>query len=440
MSDWTICPLSELAEIRVSNVDKKSTPGEKPAQLCNYVDVYSNAYITASLEFMQSTASAVEREKFKVSSGDVIITKDSETPFDIGIPAVVMDDISELVCGYHLALIKPNKDKVNSVYLSKQLASSTIAKYFSRMAAGSTRYGLSNGAIAATAIPLAPKKQQQKIAAILVTLDQAIERTEALIHKYQQIKAGLMHDLFTRGLTADGKLRPPREQAPELYQETPIGWIPKEWKAKKLGDILIDSGGYLQTGPFGSQLHAHEYTHEGVPVVMPQDINDGDISTINIARIPEKRAQILHRHRLKIGDIIIARRGELSRAAAITVVEKTWVCGTGCFLLRLGGSNLDARFFSYAYRHDIVQRQVAGLAVGTTMPSLNNTVMNALYFPYVIIDEQNRIAERLGIVEWQIESLANHTEKLNKQKSGLMHDLLTGKVPVTIDPAAPAHV
>lgn len=281
---------------------------------------------------------------------------------------------------------------------------------------------------------------QQKISDVLTSLDNTIEKTEVLIHKYQQIKAGLMHDLFTRGLTADGKLRPPREQAPERYQETPIGWIPKEWSAKKFSDILIDSGGYLQTGPFGSQLHAHEYTHEGVPVVMPQDVNGGKVDTFKIARIPETRAQILHRHRLKIGDIIIARRGELSRAAAITEIEKTWVCGTGCFLLRLGGTKLDASFFSYAYRHDIVQRQVAGLAVGTTMPSLNNAVMNALYFPYVGIDEQSRISKRLELAEHQIDVLAEHVVKLKKQKSGLMHDLLTGKVTVKIDQAEAAHV
>jgi len=127
MSDWETLPLSRLAEVRVSNVDKKSKYGEKPAQLCNYMDVYSNEYIDVNLEFMQSTANSVERKKFKVCSGDVIITKDSETPFDIGIPAVVNDDIHDLVCGYHLALIKPNKDKVEPVYLSKQLASNAVA-------------------------------------------------------------------------------------------------------------------------------------------------------------------------------------------------------------------------------------------------------------------------------------------------------------------------
>ncbi|MDY0374494.1 MAG: restriction endonuclease subunit S [Desulfobacterium sp.] len=284
------------------------------------------------------------------------------------------------------------------------------------------------------------KKYQKKISVILEKIDQSIKKTEALIHKYQQIKAGLMHDLFTRGVTADGKLRPPREQAPDLYKKTPIGWIPKGWEAKRLGNILEDSGSYLQTGPFGSQLHAHEYTYEGVPVVMPQNINDGKIDSTDIARIPEKRAQILYKHRLKIGDIIISRRGELNRAAAVTEIEKTWVCGTGCFLLRSGGSKLDSTFFSYIYSHDIVQRQIAGLAVGSTMPSLNNTVMNVLYFPCVEKNEQKRISERLKIVEQHIEALFEQKFKLLKQKSGLMEDLLTGKVQVKTNQEEPCHV
>lgn len=239
-----------------------------------------------------------------------------------------------------------------------------------------------------------------------------------------------MHDLFTRGITADGKLRPPREQAPELYQETPIGWVPKDWRAKSLKDILSESGGYLQTGPFGSQLHAHEYTHEGVPVVMPQDINEGKIGLEKIARIRESRAKTLLKHRLKIGDIIIARRGELNRAAAINEKDKGSVCGTGCFLLRLAGSNLDVRFFSNIYQHDIIQRQVVGLAVGSTMPSLNNEIMGKLIFPDLDSKEQHRISDRLNIVVSKIDSLDSYMNKLLYKKSGLMHDLLTGKVPV----------
>ncbi|GAB4255560.1 MAG: hypothetical protein Kow0065_03720 [Methylomicrobium sp.] len=283
-------------------------------------------------------------------------------------------------------------------------------------------------------LPVISRKHQQKIAAILTNIDTAIEKTEALIEKYQQIKAGLMHDLFTRGVLPNGQLRPPREQAPELYQETAIGWIPKDWECEMLGSILLKSGGYLQTGPFGSQLHAHEYQSEGIPVVMPQDINNGLIGTEFISRISAARAKLLSRHNLKIGDIIIARRGELSRAAAVSESEENWICGTGCFLLRLGKTNLNHFFFSLVYRHDIIQRQIAGMQVGSTMPSLNNNVMSRLFFPLPDPCEQTEISKRLNVAEEKICSLQNHAKKLQQQKLGLMQDLLTGKVQVKPQP------
>ncbi|KPQ32152.1 MAG: type I restriction enzyme, S subunit [Phormidesmis priestleyi Ana] len=289
-------------------------------------------------------------------------------------------------------------------------------------------------------VKLPPIIIQNKIVKILEAIDRAIASTEALIEKYQHVKAGLMHDLFTRGIGADGKLRPPREQAPELYKESAIGWIPKEWEALRLRDILEESGGKLQTGPFGSQLHAYEYTLEGVPFVMPQNIINGKIDELGIARIPENRAQTLYQHRLKIGDIIIARRGELSRAAAISKIEEGWVCGSGCFLLRLGGNSLDARFFSLLYRHTFVQGQVAGLAVGSTMPSLNNEVMGKLIFPYMSKTEQTAIADRVELIGARINTLTLELIKSSKQKSGLMHDLLTGKVSVTPDSTAITYV
>lgn len=199
-----------------------------------------------------------------------------------------------------------------------------------------------------------------------------------------------------------------------------------------LGKILQDSGGHLQTGPFGSQLHAYEYTIDGVPVVMPQNIEAGQVVLDSIARIPEKRAKQLARHRLREGDIIIARRGELERAAAIRQGQTGWVCGTGCFILRLGSSKSDPQFISFAYRHDLVQRQVTARAVGTTMLSLNNAVMESLLFPSVKTEEQKAISSRLSTVENKIEACEIERKKLQKMKHGLMHDLLTGRVWVMV--------
>jgi len=154
MSDWRTVPLHEVADIRVSNVDKKTVAGERPVRLCNYMDVYGNDYIHAGLPFMEATASAAEIERFGVQRGDLMITKDSESPDDIGIPAVVVDPIENLVCGYHLAQLRPKEGTVEPVYLAKQLALRETAVYFGQRATGSTRYGLSTRTIAQTPIRL----------------------------------------------------------------------------------------------------------------------------------------------------------------------------------------------------------------------------------------------------------------------------------------------
>ena len=121
MTKWRTVPLQGVAEIRVSNVDKKTAAGEMPVRLCNYMDVYGNDYIRKDLPFMEATATAAEIGRFGVRRGDVMITKDSETPDDIGIPAVVVDQIENLVCGYHLAQLRPKETLVDSVLLGEAI-------------------------------------------------------------------------------------------------------------------------------------------------------------------------------------------------------------------------------------------------------------------------------------------------------------------------------
>jgi type I restriction enzyme S subunit len=120
-NSWPTKKLYEIAHVRISNVDKKTNGNEKPVKLCNYMDVYSNEYITDILNFMEATASTTEIERFGLNDGDVVITKDSETPDDIGIPAVVTEKIEGLVCGYHLALIRPDADWARFNILSKAI-------------------------------------------------------------------------------------------------------------------------------------------------------------------------------------------------------------------------------------------------------------------------------------------------------------------------------
>jgi type I restriction enzyme, S subunit len=276
---------------------------------------------------------------------------------------------------------------------------------------------------------------QSRIALVLDTVDEAIAKTEAVIAKLRQVRAGLLHDLLTRGLDPHGQLRDPIAH-PEQFQPSPLGPIPKEWAYESLGERLQRIGGLIQTGPFGSQLHAHEYTSEGVPVIMPQDVLEGSVSVAQIARIPVARADELKRHRVKLGDLIFARRGDLSRCAAIVACEDGWLCGTGCLLMRFGESTLSPHWLSLAYRHDIGQRQIAARAVGTTMVNLNTTLLAHLRFAFPLKGEQDEVVQRVADADASIHKESANLSKLGLVKSGLMTDLLTGRVRVPAEKVA----
>ncbi len=424
MSDWTVASLADIAEIRFSNVDKKAHPGEIPVRLCNYLDVYTNNYITAALSFMEATATPAEIERFRVEQGDTIITKDSETPDDIGIPAVVTDEIPNLVCGYHLALIKPHRDMVDSIYLSKQLGTRQVATYFSRLANGSTRYGLSSSAIAATAIPLAPLPEQLRISQILSSLDQTIEHTEALITKYQQIKTGLMHDLFTRGITKDGKLRPPREEAPELYKKSPIGWIPKEWACMTCTELceFITVGIVVRPTQY--------YVNAGVPAFRSANIREDGLDTTDFVFISERSNELLAKSQIRTGDILSVRSGYPGTSAVVP----SEYSGSNCIdiLLSRPRSKVISSYLSHWINSPFGKDQVLRWQGGLAQQHFNVAEMRRLLVALPNTDEQERIVERLSAIANRIAKEKASASKLLFKKQGLMHDLLTGRVRVNV--------
>lgn len=276
-------------------------------------------------------------------------------------------------------------------------------------------------------IPDIDLSHQRSIADVLAMVDRAIEQTEALLAKYQRIKTGLMQDLLTRGIDERGNLRHPSTHE---FKNSPLGSVPIEWEIVTLGEVVAKSRGLMQTGPFGSQLHAHEYTVEGIPVIMPQDMQeDGSISFQQTARISLKRANDLRRHFVKANDVLFARRGDLSRCAPIDK-DNIGLCGTGCLLVRIPEGVLSSNWLSLIYKHERCQRQIAAQAVGSTMVNLNTQLLSNLLIAKPSIKEQNRIANTLKKSTNLIETESARVDKLIKIKKGLMQDLLTGKVSI----------
>jgi type I restriction enzyme, S subunit len=164
---WNTRKLKFLASIRNSNVDKKSHDDERKVELCNYVDVYYNEYITDSIDFMHATASIDEIRRFSLRKGDVLITKDSETWDDIAVPAFVDQTLDNVLCGYHLAQIRPKVDLLDGEYLFRAFASHAIRDQFRVAANGITRFGLSRDDISGAVFPVPPLEEQQNIAMFL---------------------------------------------------------------------------------------------------------------------------------------------------------------------------------------------------------------------------------------------------------------------------------
>jgi type I restriction enzyme S subunit len=198
---WESRRLKNVAELRVSNVDKHTKAGELPVRLCNYTDVYKNSVITADMPFMTATATPEEVRAFHIEPGDVIITKDSEDWQDIGVPALVSETADDLVCGYHLAILRPRPNVMSGRFLAYVMQCIGVSTQLSLAANGVTRYGLSHSAIKAISLPVAPFDDQEPLADRIdeatATLSRAIGRVNREIDLIHEYRTRLIADVVT---------------------------------------------------------------------------------------------------------------------------------------------------------------------------------------------------------------------------------------------------
>jgi len=195
--EWNDVHLAEVADVIVSPVDKKSEQSEMAVELCNYKDVYYNNYITQSINFMKATASESEIKKYALLVGDVIITKDSETPGDIAISALVTEGLDGVLCGYHLAIVRPKATLIDGAFLNFLFSLPKVRYYFFTLANGATRFGLSVGAINKAHFRIPTLEEQKRIAKVLTGANHEIEILQQKLKHLKQEKKALMQQLLT---------------------------------------------------------------------------------------------------------------------------------------------------------------------------------------------------------------------------------------------------
>lgn len=410
--------LRHVADVLVSNVDKKTVSGERAVRLCNYTDVYYKACITPDLDFMSASATLAQVAKFTLRGGDSVITKDSETASDIAVGAYVPAELPGVLCGYHLALIRPRMGAVDPAYLGWALQSTFMREQFTARASGVTRYGLTYEAIQGARVPFGvPRSQQLRIADFLddqvTRIDAAITARLDQISGLQERQSGALQRVL---LLPDDRLV-----------------------------MLRRLGVTLTTGPFGTAFAASQYVDVGVPMINPVHIVHGVLHPSPSHSVSEATASTLRRHRLGSGDIVTGRKGDLGRSAVIASHQAGWLCGSDAIAIRPDADRLSSEFLN-AYLHlSVVRQDLLARSLAATMPSLNEDMLLSVPVPVLGIQEQELRAAQANKVAASHRSLVRSctyaATLLQERKRALITAAVTGEFDVsTAGPRAAAAV
>ncbi|MFO1423026.1 MAG: restriction endonuclease subunit S [Candidatus Competibacteraceae bacterium] len=341
----------------------------------------------------------------------------------VGSCFLVEDEHIGWVISGQLLRLRLDLSNLDPHFLIHWIRSQYVERYIGNESVGSTRQSINSNILSNMPIPNIPLVEQRHITYILDTLDTTIRQTEAIIAKLQQVKQGLLHDLMTRGIDANGQLRPPVEQAPHLYKESPLGWIPREWDVKDLSTTCE----YIIDCPHSTP----NFQDDGVLVARTMHIKEGEFYITEASKVSEKEyLKRIARLKPTAGDVVFTREAPVGEAFVIPIGMN--IClGQRVMLLRPRYGVLQSDFLLAQIYSGAVKERIATLTAGTTNPHLNVSEVKIFEIPLPPYEEQEAISANIEGISRRQRREHSKLEKLTKAKSALMDDLLTGRVRVT---------
>jgi type I restriction enzyme, S subunit len=402
---WEVKRLKTSATCWVSNVDKVPAEDEVPVRLCNYTDVYYNDHISSDMNLMETTATADEIRRFGLQVGDVLITKDSEEWSDIAVPALVKKSSPDLVCGYHLAIIRSHPKALNGDYTLRAFQSCAVNQQFQVAASGVTRYGLPKASIGDAWVPLPDVVEQKAIAAFLdretERLDRLVAKKQELIERLKEKRTALISRTVTHGLPAEAAAKAGVPINPAL-KPSGLDWlgdIPEHWELIRLGRKIE-----LQRGV---DITKDTQNEGSIPVV-----SSGGISSFHDRAIADGPG------------VIVGRKGT---AGAVYYIEPDfWPHDTTLYVKDFGGNN---RRFVY---YKLFSMNLEGLDTGSANPTLNRNVVHPIWVSWPQVSEQIAIVTFLDAETAKLDSMVAKVEeaieRLQEYRTALITAAVTGKV------------
>ncbi len=402
---WEVRRLKTIATVQLSNVDKKSVEGQETVRLCNYVDVYYNSLITPDLDFMAATATNEQVRRFSLHAGDVLITKDSETWTDIAVPAVVTSHLPDVLCGYHLALVRPTSN-CSGAFLARAFSAIGPRDQFQIAANGITRFGLGGDAIRTGLFATPPAEEQRAIVAFLDretgTIDALMAKKKRLIDLMQEKRTALILHAVTKGLDPNASMK-----------DSGIDWlgaIPAHWEVKPLKRVLASLNS--RRIPLSSEERAtmtKEYPYYGASGII--DLVEDYLFDEPLILIAEDGANLYSR----------------STPLAFLAAGKYWVNNHAHILKPYDGM---VDYWAHVLTSIVLDPWISGSA----QPKLTSEKLGSIPLPVAPVIERKAIldfVEKDGVgPDRLITKVRDAIERLKELRSALISAAVTGKIDV----------
>lgn len=352
----------------------------------------------------------------QAQKGDILISVRAP------VGAVNLADQSYCI-GRGLAAIRPKNSNVSSKLFQNIIFANKQSLI--RVAQGSTFEAISKNDLLEMEIYVPESDLLQKIDNTLDVIEQTISQTRIIIEKLNNKKQGLLLDLLTRGVNSQGNLRPSYEDAPDLYEETELGFIPKEWEICGLHDIQRADKPVLKTGPFGSALKSEHWRESGHPVITIGSLGVNSIIESELLYIDDLTFNGLSTYLVEGGDIIFSRVADVGRCLIVQEHHKDWVMSSNLMRISVDNKIFKPELLTFILSSSSsLRKQIRKLVNSAGRDVANGEVLMKLKFAKPPVEEQVKI---INIVEHMNMAIDQELEQLNKLsniKTGLLKDLL----------------
>ncbi|MBP2699132.1 restriction endonuclease subunit S [Photobacterium lucens] len=417
---WTYNLLSTLADIDKDTLKGSTNPNYK----FSYIDIGSVSTGKVVLPNNEvSFSEAPSRARKKVQFDDVLM---STVRPNLKSFAHFKAKGSNFIASTGFAVLRAKNGNNNS-FLFNAILSDDISRQIDALVVGSNYPAINSSDVKNLEIVTPSKPEQQKIAAILTSVDDVIEKTQAQINKLKDLKTGMMQELLTRGIGIDGK---PHTE----FKDSPVGRIPKGWDVWTLDDMSEKRKPVLKTGPFGSSLKSSDFKEKGVPVINIQNLGVGKLETKNIYFVTNEKARELSGYSVSEGDLVFSRVADVGRSVVIPKEAIGWIMSSNLMRISTDKSKVDSKYLMYQLVNGpSVTLQLNQMVSDGGRQVVTGPTIKQLQFPIPSITEQKMIVNKIDSIDYYLNEKVKKVSQLNAIKKALMQDLLTGKVRVNVD-------